>query len=129
MDRRSLLKNVFALSAIRVDASAHVSATCSSPIKNEASTLYSGLAGFDYAFGGIEQGTLGTVAGAPYMGKTSVLLELAARVISHYRQSVVFYSAQKPTVYLARKAMQREDITARFCLQSPVGETAAHDAN
>jgi hypothetical protein len=43
-----------------------------------------------------------------------LLLELAARLPIRYRQNVVFYSAHKPSVYLAKKAILRGDIPIRY---------------
>jgi hypothetical protein len=92
-------------------------------------TLHSGLAGLDFALGGIELGALSAVTSPPCAGKTLLLLELAARVSSRYRQNVAFSSAQKPAVYLARKAVQRGDVTVAFGMESPAGERSEPAGN
>jgi hypothetical protein len=43
-----------------------------------------------------------------------LLLELAARLSIRYRQNVAFYSAHKPSVYLAKKAILRGGASIRY---------------
>jgi len=81
-------------------------------------SLYSGLVGLDYALGGIRLGELTCIAGPACMGKTLLLLELAARVSIRYRQNVLFYSVHKPSVYLAKKAQLRGDALVLFANES-----------
>jgi hypothetical protein len=89
---------------------------------NGHNALFSGLPGLDYALGGIGPGELTCVMGPPCMGKTIILLELAARITARYGQNVVFYSAHKPSVYLARRAMLRADARVVFAAESIDGE-------
>ncbi|MGO9931895.1 MAG: hypothetical protein ACLPV8_08790 [Steroidobacteraceae bacterium] len=70
----------------------------------ENGALFTGLPGLDYALGEIAPGEMVCISGPTCAGKTLLLLDLAARISSRYRQNVLFYSAHKPTVYLAKKA-------------------------
>jgi hypothetical protein len=65
------------------------------------------LAGLDYAVGGISAGELICVTSPPHSGKTLLLLDWAARICSRYAKNVVFYSANEPSVYIARKAVAK----------------------
>jgi hypothetical protein len=65
------------------------------------------LAGLDYAVGGISAGELICVTSPPHSGKTLLLLDWAARICSRYGRNVVFYSANEPSVYIARKAVAK----------------------
>jgi len=52
--------------------------------------LFTGLAGLDYALGGMAAGELLCVGGPPAAGKTVLLLDLAARICARYGKNVVF---------------------------------------
>jgi hypothetical protein len=69
--------------------------------------LFSGLAGFDFAVGGISAGELICVTSPPHSGKTLLLLDWAARIYTRYAKNVVFYSANEPSVCIARKAVAK----------------------
>jgi hypothetical protein len=69
--------------------------------------LFSGLAGLDYALGGVTSGELVCVTSPPHSGKTLVLLDWAARICSRHGKNVVFYSANEPSIYIARKAVAK----------------------
>jgi hypothetical protein len=81
-------------------------------------SLYSGLPGLDYTLGGIAPNELSYVVGPACMGKTLLLLELAARISIRYRQNVLFYSVHKPSVYLASKVQLRGDAPVLFANES-----------
>ena len=108
MERRTLLKSML---AVPVAVSAADEPSGAAPATG---TLFSGLAGLDYALGGLEQGNLACIVGPPCMGKTLLLLELASRIVRRYGRDVVFYSAQKPSLYLAKKALLRNDVPVVF---------------
>jgi hypothetical protein len=72
-----------------------------------AECLLSGLAGFDYAVGGVAAGELACVTSPPHSGKTLVLLDWAARICGRYGKNVVFYSANEPSVHIARKGVAK----------------------
>jgi hypothetical protein len=69
--------------------------------------LFSGLTGLDYAIGGVAAGELACVTSPPHSGKTLVLLDWAARICGRYGKNVVFYSANEPSVHLARKGVAK----------------------
>ncbi len=48
------------------------------------------------------------------MGKTLLLLDLAKQICTRYRNNVLFYSAQKPSVFIAKKAALKGGINIRF---------------
>jgi hypothetical protein len=73
----------------------------------DTGVLFSGLAGLDYAVGGVAAGELICVTSPPHSGKTLLLLDWAARICSRYGRNVVFYSANEPSVYIARKAVAK----------------------
>jgi hypothetical protein len=73
----------------------------------ETGVFFSGLAGLDYAVGGISASELICVTSPPHSGKTLLLLDWAARICSRYAKNVVFYSANEPSVYIARKAVAK----------------------
>lgn len=108
MERRTLLKSMLAL-PVTVSAADESSGAAAA-----TGPLFSGLAGLDYALGGLEQGNLACIVGPPCMGKTLLLLELAARIVRRYDRNVVFYSAQKPSLYLAKKVALRNDVPVVF---------------
>ena len=112
MKRRTLLRAALAVPLV----SQSVSAAPVGRTGNDA--LFTGLSGLDYALGGIGPGELSCVLGPPCMGKTLLLLELAARISDRYRQNVIFYSAHKPSVYLAKKAGLRGDAHVVFAEES-----------
>ncbi len=115
MELRTLLKSMLAL-PVAVSAADEPSGAAPA-----TGPLFSGLAGLDYALGWLEQGNLCCIVGPPCMGKTLLLLELAARIVRRYGRNVVFYSAQKPGVYLAKKVALRNDVPVVFA-----GENAGH---
>lgn len=69
--------------------------------------LFSGLTGLDYAMGGVASGELVCVTSPPHSGKTLVLLDWAARICGRYGKNVVFYSANEPSVHIARKGVAK----------------------
>jgi DnaB-like helicase C terminal domain len=73
----------------------------------DPSVLFSGLAGLDCALGGLAAGELACVTSPPHSGKTVVLLDWAARISSRYGKNVVFYSANEPSVHIARKGVSK----------------------
>jgi hypothetical protein len=83
-----------------------------------AESLFSGLAGLDYAVGGLAAGELACVTSPPHSGKTLVLLDWAARICSRYAKNVVFYSANEPSVYIARKAVAKSRTRVFFAGQT-----------
>jgi hypothetical protein len=113
-----LLKSVLALPLVRPSANAAVVAQEAPMQGNGSGALFSGLPGLDYALGGIGPGKLSCVKGPPCMGKTLLLLELAARLVNRYGQNVLFYSAHKPSVYIAKKAQIRGDARVIFAEES-----------
>ena len=72
-----------------------------------AESLFSGLAGLDYAMGGLAAGELACVTSPPHSGKTLVLLDWAARICARNGKNVVFYSANEPSVHIARKGVAK----------------------
>lgn len=56
------------------------------------------------------------------MGKTLLLLELAARIVRRYERNVFFYSVQNPSVYIAKKASLRNDTRFVFAEEPGTGE-------
>ena len=64
--------------------------------------------------GGITPGELIALAGPPCAGKTLLLLDLAARLVHRYAKSVVFFSAQTPSVYIAKKLTIKDEMPAIF---------------
>jgi hypothetical protein len=86
----------------------------------DAGGLFSGLAGLDYAVGGISAGELICITSPPHSGKTVLLLDWAARICNRYAKNVVFYSANEPSVFIARKAVAKRRTRVFFA-----GETWA----
>src|ERR1700735_560108 len=74
---------------------------------DSAEGLFSGLAGLDHAVGGVAARELACVTSPPHSGKTLVLLDWATRICSRYGQNVVFYSANEPSVHIARKGVAK----------------------
>jgi KaiC/GvpD/RAD55 family RecA-like ATPase len=106
MRRRVLLRGAIALPVV---AAVGVASTHFNRARAAANTghLFSGLTGLDYALGGVAAGELICVTSPPHSGKTVVLLDWAARICSRYGKNVVFYSANEPSVYIARKAVAK----------------------
>jgi hypothetical protein len=73
----------------------------------DRSLLFSGLAGLDYAVGGVAAGELICVTSPPHSGKTLLLLDWAARICRLQAKNIVFYSSNEPSVYIARKAVAK----------------------
>jgi hypothetical protein len=92
---------------------------------NDAGVLFSGLAGLDYAVGGMAAGELACVTSPPHSGKTLVLLDWAARICGRYGKNVVFYSANEPSFYVARKAVAKGRARVLFAgeTQNPIPYT------
>jgi hypothetical protein len=88
-------------------ANTAMASATSAVTKRGPDAIYSGLPGLDYALGGIPPCELSCVTGPPCMGKTLLLLDLAARIAARYGRNVVFYSAHQPSVYLSRKLATR----------------------
>jgi hypothetical protein len=61
------------------------------------------------------------------MGKTLLLLELAARISTRCGQNVLFHSAHKPSLYLAKNVVLRGDARVYFADES-VLQTTGYDA-
>jgi hypothetical protein len=72
-----------------------------------AESLVSGLAGLDYAVGGIAAGELVCVTSPPHSGKTLMLLDWASRICARYGKNVVFYSGNEPSFGIARKGLAK----------------------
>ena len=106
MKRRALLQGALGLPMV---AGVGRASTCFDGVEAAADTgvLFSGLAGLDYAVGGVAAGGLICVTSPPHSGKTLLLLDLAARICSRYAKNVVFFSANEPSVYIARKAVAK----------------------
>lgn len=103
MKRRTLLKSVLALPLVNRTVSAATPSTTSQTAAHASDALYSGLAGLDYAMGGLKSGEMSCFFGPPCMGKTMLLLELAARLVGRYGQNVYLHGVHQPSVYLSRK--------------------------
>ncbi len=114
MKRRTLLKSALTLPLVKPSANAGAISR-SSMMDAENGAVFTGLPGLDYALGGIAPGEMVCISGPPCAGKTLVLLDLAARISSRYRQNVLFYSTHKPTAYLAKKAALKGGIEFRIC--------------
>jgi hypothetical protein len=80
----------------------------------DTGALFSGLQGLDFAVGGVAPGELISITSPPHSGKTSLLLDWAARICSRYGKNVVFYSANEPSVYIARKAVAKRRAAVFF---------------
>lgn len=125
MNRRTLLTTVLALPMVQPSARATATNRTADNPARPPNALFSGLPGLDYALEGIAPGSVLGMVGPTCTGKTMLLLELAARLTIRYRQNVVFYSAHKPSVYLAKKAVLREDITIRYLEGVSPGDPSA----
>jgi hypothetical protein len=105
MKRRTLLKSALGLPMVAgVGRGSKFNAAGAA---ESTGVLFSGLAGLDYAIGGVSAGELICVTSPPHSGKTLLLLDWAARICSRYAKNVVFYSANEPSVYIARKAVAK----------------------
>jgi hypothetical protein len=106
MKRRVLLRGALGLPMVaRAGWGSNESIRLSAAEK--AGVLFSGLAGLDHAMGSVVAGDLACVTSPPHSGKTLVLLDWATRVCSRYGKNVVFYSANEPSAYIARKAVAK----------------------
>jgi hypothetical protein len=103
MRRRTLLQGALGLPMVAGIRRASAGAESA----EDTNVLFSGLAGLDYAVGGVAAGELICVTSPPHSGKTLLLLDWAARICSRYGKNVVFYSANEPSVYVARKAVAK----------------------
>src|ERR1700683_1980558 len=117
MKRRTLLESALAMPALGIG-----SGVTRAQSKKPGRALISGMPGLDYALGGIDPGSFGVIAGPSCTGKTLLLLELAARLSLRYGQNVVFCSAHQPSVYLARKAILRGDVSIHYLQGTLEGE-------
>jgi len=108
MQRRTLLKSALALPLVSPTGSA------ASIQDTGRDALFTGLPGLDYALGGNGPGEMSCISGPPCTGKTLLLLDLAARISMRYGAKVLFYSAQKPSVYIAKKAALKGGIDIRI---------------
>jgi hypothetical protein len=113
MKRRTLLKSVLAL-PVAAQATSMTPSAMSPTTGAAPDALYSGLPGLDYAMGGLEPGQLSCFMGPPCMGKTMLLLELAARLVARYGQNVYFHGAHQPSVFFSRKISIRDDTRIYF---------------
>jgi hypothetical protein len=105
MKRRTLLKSALGLPMVAgVGRGSKFNAAGAA---ESTGVLFSGLAGLDYAIGGVSAGELICVTSPPHSGKTLLLLDWAARICRRYAKNVVFYSANEPSVYIARKAVAK----------------------
>jgi len=113
MRRRTLLQGALGLPIVSCVGQA--SNKINSVEKTEdTGVLFSGLAGLDYAVGGVAAGELLCFAGPPCTRKTLLLLDWASRICGRYGKNVVFYSAHQPSVYLAKKAALRGESNIYF---------------
>jgi hypothetical protein len=103
MRRRALLQSALGLPIVAGIGRASAGAGSA----EDTDVLFSGLAGLDYAVGGISAGELICVTSPPHSGKTLLLLDWAAGICGRYGKNVVFYSANEPSVYIARKAVAK----------------------
>jgi hypothetical protein len=105
-ERRALLSAGLAFPLV---AGAGQASTLRKHDESVASTecLYSGLAGLDHTVGGVAAGELACVTSPPHSGKTLVLVDWAARICGWYGKNVVFYSANEPSVHIARKGVAK----------------------
>jgi hypothetical protein len=104
--RRALLQGTLGLPMVGAVGRTSISSD-GADAAADGGVLFSGLAGLDYAVGGISAGELICVTSPPHSGKTLLLLDWAARICSRYGTNVVFYSANEPSVYIARKAVTK----------------------
>ena len=127
MKRRTLLKSVLALPLVNRTVSAATPSTTSQTAAHASDALYSGLAGLDYAMGGLKSGEMSCFFGPPCMGKTMLLLELAARLVGRYGQNVYLHGVHQPSVYLSgrfRSVAIPRSISRRFETSSTTGTKA-----
>lgn len=79
-----------------------------------AESLFSGLAGLDFAMGGLAAGELACVTSPPHSGKTLILLDWATRICARYGKNVVFYSGNEPSFGIARKGLAKGRVRLVF---------------
>jgi hypothetical protein len=106
MRRRALLQGALGLPMVAGVGRASIESNAAEAAE-DTGVLFSGLAGLDYTAGGVAAGQLICVTSPPHSGKTLLLLDWAARICSRYAKNVVFYSANEPSVYIARKAVAK----------------------
>jgi DnaB-like helicase C terminal domain len=106
MRRRALLQGALGLPMVADVGRAPIKSNAAEAAE-DTGVLFSGLAGLDYAVGGISAGELICVTSPPHSGKTLLLLDWAARICSLKAKNVVFYSANEPSVYIARKTVAK----------------------
>ncbi len=104
MRRRALLRGASGLPLV----GSWVSTKSDEPeAGTNSGALFSGLQGLDFAVGGVAAGELLCIISPPHSGKTLLLLDWAARISGRYGKNVVFYSANEPSDYIARKAVAK----------------------
>lgn len=106
MKRRALLQGALGLPMAGGLQRASAKSNAAEPAA-DTGVLFSGLAGLDYSLRGIAARELICLTSPPHSGKTILLLDWAARICSRYAKNVVFYSANEPSVYIARKAVAK----------------------
>jgi energy-coupling factor transporter ATP-binding protein EcfA2 len=79
--------------------------------------MSTGLSGLDHVIGEIEPTDFISIVGPPCAGKTTLLLDLAARIVIRYNKNVVFFSAHRPNVFIARKL----ELSGRVPTALPLG--------
>lgn len=114
MKRRTILKSTLALPLVNPVARPEATILPSSAATSAIDRLFTGLPGLDYAMGGIAPGELIALAGPPCASKTLLLLDAAARFVRRYATNVVFFSAHKPSVYIAKKLALKDEVPVFF---------------
>jgi hypothetical protein len=120
MRRRTLLQGALGLPMVAGVGAASIKFN-SAEAAEDTGVVFSGLAGLDYAVGGVAAGELICVTSPPHSGTTLLLLDWAARICSRYAKNVVFYSANEPNVYIARKAVAKRWTRVFFAGETPNG--------
>jgi hypothetical protein len=105
MKRRALLQGALGFPMVAAVGRASTKLN-GAEASEDRGVLFSGLAGLDYALG-VAAGELSCVTSPPHSGKTLLLLDWAARICSLQAKNVVFFSANEPIVYIARKAVAK----------------------
>lgn len=83
-----------------------------------------GLPGFDAMTGGLDPGDLVVIAGRPAMGKTALLVTIAANVSVKHRAAV--FSAEMPALQLMRRSMAMASGISQGQLRRPERLDEAH---